>query len=207
MEHCQYDLRTAMSQSAKYSESTIRQLMRHTCMGLRHLHQKNIVHLDLKPENILYAKTNKFKIADLGLARIARQAHEDEKDEDNKYNAPELLIDHDDTMLPDLTKADIYSFGLILWELLTGMDLTPDYELACHKLESLKGYSNSLKTIVKSMINPNAAARPSANDLITNFLQDEIEFELQWEKNQNAELRKKLSDLEKKLNIKRKNSF
>ena len=42
------------------------------------------------------------------------------KDEDSRYIAPELLKEHEDNILPDLTKADIYSFGVIIWELMTG---------------------------------------------------------------------------------------
>ena len=57
------------------------------------------------------------------------------------------------------------------------------------------------------MMNPNSTMRPTAQELIANFLQNEIEVELQWEKNQNLELKKRLSELEKKLKIKRKNSF
>ena len=57
------------------------------------------------------------------------------------------------------------------------------------------------------MMNPNSVLRPTAQELIANFLQNEIEVELQWEKNQNLELKKRLSELEKKLKIKRKNSF
>ena len=56
-------------------------------------------------------------------------------------------------------------------------------------------------------MNPNSVLRPTAQELIANFLQNEIEVELQWEKNQNLELKKRLSELEKKLKIKRKNSF
>ena len=71
--------------------------------------------------NILYSKTNKYKIGDLGETRIAHRLINDEiKDEESRYIAPELLKEHEDTILPDLTKADIYSFGVIIWELMTG---------------------------------------------------------------------------------------
>jgi hypothetical protein len=49
--------------------------------------------------------------------------------------------------------------------------------------------------------------RPSAHDLLTNFLQSEIELELKWEKHQNAILKKKVKELETKLGVQRKNSF
>ena len=69
----------------------------------------------------MYSKTNKYKISDLGETRIAhRLTHDEMKDEESRYIAPELLKEHEDTVLPDLTKADIYSFGVIIWELMTG---------------------------------------------------------------------------------------
>ena len=114
----------------------IRQIMRDICTGLRHLHNQKIVHLDIKPgdflsvkmiflsnhiENILYSKTKKYKIADLGLSRIAQRSnHEDINEGDCRYLAPELLKDFPDNQIPDLTKADIFSFGATIYELMIG---------------------------------------------------------------------------------------
>ncbi len=72
-------------------------------------------------ENILYSRTHKYKIADLGLSRIAeRQAGEDINEGDSRYLAPELLNDYSEH-LPDLTKADIFSLGVTIYELMTGI--------------------------------------------------------------------------------------
>jgi hypothetical protein len=57
------------------------------------------------------------------------------------------------------------------------------------------------------MMNHDSEKRPSANELLTNFLQSEIELELQYEKYQNIRLKKKIKDLEEKLNVKRKLSI
>ena len=40
--------------------------------GLSEIHKKNIVHLDIKPDNILKGTNGKFKIGDLGMARISQ---------------------------------------------------------------------------------------------------------------------------------------
>ena len=53
----------------------------------------------------------------------------------------------------------------------------------------------------------NADARPSAHELLTNFLQSEIELELKWEKKQNKGLKKQIRELEEQLGLKRKNSM
>lgn len=75
------------------------------------------------------------------------------------------------------------------------------------KLDNLKNYSNSLKAIIKLMMSPNQDQRPSAHELISNYLQSEPELELKWEKTENKILKKRLADLEGKLKIQRKKSF
>jgi len=120
MEHCQNNLRKLRSELTKFSESRIRQIMRDVCTGLKFLHNQDLVHLGLKPENILYSMTRKYKIADLGISKI-KIAHSGELTEgDFRYTAPELLTSVVDNEISDFTKADIYSFGVIIYELMTG---------------------------------------------------------------------------------------
>lgn len=57
------------------------------------------------------------------------------------------------------------------------------------------------------MLSPNPDQRPSAQDLLENSLQSELELELRWEKAQNLQLKKKIKEYEQKLRIHRKNSF
>ena len=85
--------------------------------ALKYLHENNMVHLDLKPDNLLYSDTT-LKVADLGLCRLARVKRWMELDEgDSRYLAREILNYTSET---DLTKADIFSLGLSLYE---GMSL------------------------------------------------------------------------------------
>jgi len=214
MEHCQSNLKVLRHQHIKFSESMIRQIMRDICNGLRHLHNQKIVHLDIKPENILYSKTKKYKIADLGLSRIAQRSnHEDINEGDCRYLAQELLRDFPENQIPDLTKADIFSFGATIYELMIGSDLPKNgvewNDLRAGNLYKLNqlNYSNSLKSMLRSMMHSDPAKRPSANELLTNFLQSEVELELKWEKKQNKILKDKIKDLEKMLQTKRKNSM
>ncbi len=88
--------------------------------------------MDIKPENILHAKSDKFKIADLGLSRIAsRVAGEDIDEGDSRYMAPELLSDIFDAV-PDLTKADIFSLGIMMYEFVTGIYSTILFLITCY---------------------------------------------------------------------------
>lgn len=97
--------------------------------ALKYLNVNNIIHRDLKPMNILMTKDKKLdeevivKLADFGFARYFNDIYNKTENEDMIsticgspiYMAPELLID----MKYNL-KADLWSFGVIMYELLYG---------------------------------------------------------------------------------------
>jgi len=99
--------------------------MRDVCLGLNELHGKGIVHLDIKPENILQSQTGTFKIGDLGMARLLTKIIEehDIPEGDCRYLAKELLNEDPNIPIPDLTKADVFALGMIIYELVEGVDL------------------------------------------------------------------------------------
>ncbi len=95
----------------------------HLCDALQYAHDKGIVHRDIKPENILIAVDGTVKIADFGLSRIlGDEGHQETLTGTHqvmgtpRYMAPEQLegshgVDH---------RADIYSLGVVFYEMLTG---------------------------------------------------------------------------------------
>ncbi|BFG17571.1 hypothetical protein CerSpe_038440 [Prunus speciosa] len=89
--------------------------------GMNYLHQNNIIHRDLKAANLLMDENGVVKVADFGIARVQAQSGVMTAETGTyRWMAPEV-IEHK----PYDHKADVFSFGVVLWELLTGKGLRP----------------------------------------------------------------------------------
>ncbi|XP_050228101.1 serine/threonine-protein kinase STY17 isoform X2 [Mercurialis annua] len=84
--------------------------------GMNYLHQNNIIHRDLKTANLLMDENEVVKVADFGVARVQTQSGVMTAETGTyRWMAPEV-IEHK----PYDHKADVFSFSIVLWELLTG---------------------------------------------------------------------------------------
>ena len=87
--------------------------------GLEEIHQKNLIHCDFHHGNILNIKTNILSISDLGLCKPVDYYQTSKKNEIYgvlPFVAPEVLRGQ-----PYTLASDIYSFSIIMWELLSGV--------------------------------------------------------------------------------------
>lgn len=116
------NLRHAIQTSELQAEQVIA-IIPQICDGLQFAHEHGVVHRDVKPENILLDEGGRVKIVDFGLARLSESDDPqftltggEQRLGTPHYMAPEQMhrpdtVDH---------RADIYSLGVVIYELLTG---------------------------------------------------------------------------------------
>jgi serine/threonine protein kinase len=89
------------------------------CRGLRYAHAHGVIHRDIKPSNILFDKENVVKLSDFGIAKIFSKSQ--------KITATGMTVGTPEYMSPEQaedlsvdSRSDIYSFGIVLYEMVTG---------------------------------------------------------------------------------------
>ena len=142
-------------------------------IGLDYLHSQNIIHRDIKPSNIMFDKNEKAKIGDFGMSiKFENEAFEIIKTENEygsyNYLAPESIDEKEYSM-----KSDIYSLGIILFELINYMGTFMERQ---EKINSLKKdmkieqdiidkYPKEIE-LVKRMLDFDIKKRPSCGTIL-----------------------------------------
>ena len=170
MEYCDsLDLRTFIDKHKKdntlFEPNILYSIVLNLCLGIKEIHNKNIIHRNLKPENIFINKDNKIKIGNFGFSKQLKKVdYAKTLIGINPYMAPEIINGKDYTQ-----KVDIWSLGTIIYEL-----CTLKY---CYDCDNLKGlinkicsgehgkidsqkYSSKLQKIIDSSLNINYEERP-----------------------------------------------
>ena len=121
------ELRALMEREGRVTPSRVISIQDQILRGLEAAHEARVVHRDLKPENVLVAHpggVDVAKVMDFGMARILDHAElggrifksaEGELSGTPAYMSPEIMLGSEPTEV-----SDIYSLGLILFEMLAG---------------------------------------------------------------------------------------
>jgi serine/threonine protein kinase len=102
------------------------QIVGSVCDALEYAHEEGVIHRDIKPENILLDRKGRVKIADFGLARLL--GADTTEQSRLTLNSPHRMLGTPHYMAPEQTerplevdhRADIYSLGVVFYEMLTG---------------------------------------------------------------------------------------
>src|SRR5271169_962998 len=110
------DLSSLVRRIGRLPQDKAIEVSRQICAGLAAAHERGVVHRDLKPANVMLDGAGKARITDFGLAGIAADIQGAEvRAGTPAYMAPEQLAGKEVTV-----RSDIYSLGLVMYEILTG---------------------------------------------------------------------------------------
>ena len=153
-------------------------ICREVCKGLGHAHENGIVHRDLKPENVLIDRDGTPKLVDFGIARsdVSRFTREGHITGTVSYLAPEIAkgeaIDG---------RTDLYSLGVMLYELTTGqLPFSADdpiavitkhlHEQVVHPNEINAEIPEGLNNLIVWLLHKEPDDRPSSAEVIIEML-------------------------------------
>lgn len=153
-------------------------LMLQLAEGIAACHERNIVHRDLKPSNIIITPTGLVKILDFGIAKTQSSLTKTGM----TMGTPEYMSPEQCTGSRNLSgKSDIYSLGIIFWELIFGTvpfkaegSQNQELDIAMKHIEATLPAQAALPDmtmvpivgLVRRMLDKSPAARPSENEVI-----------------------------------------
>ncbi len=143
------------------------ELARQLAAGLATAHEAGVLHRDLKPANVMIDGRGRAKITDFGLASLVGQVQGEEiRSGTPAYMAPEQFDGREVTV-----QSDLYSLGLVLYELFTGkppFEAASAAELRHKRTEStptspssfVEGFDPSVERLILRCLDPDPARRP-----------------------------------------------
>eukprot|EP01119_Soliformovum_irregulare_P013193 TRINITY_DN3492_c0_g1_i2.p1 TRINITY_DN3492_c0_g1~~TRINITY_DN3492_c0_g1_i2.p1 ORF type:complete len:168 (+),score=50.95 TRINITY_DN3492_c0_g1_i2:292-795(+) len=157
------------------------------CRGMEYLHSNHVMHRDLKSFNLLVDKYLNLKICDFGVSKITqdKQAVHTGYMGTVAWMAPEVFSVGGRYSF----KADVYSFGVIMWEMVT---LKTPFEnisnfsvpMAVTKGERPeldKDVPSWIKRLIKASWHQNPKNRPDFSSLLIEFTKASVELKNGWE--------------------------
>eukprot|EP00123_Amoebidium_parasiticum_P012152 comp21156_c0_seq1/m.28648 comp21156_c0_seq1/g.28648 ORF comp21156_c0_seq1/g.28648 comp21156_c0_seq1/m.28648 type:complete len:293 (-) comp21156_c0_seq1:373-1251(-) len=143
--------------------------------ALAHMHANGYVHGDVKGEHcVLTEDKSTLKLIDFGFASpVDKRSGNAYTQGTLPYTAPEIFA----RRCQDLTKADIWAAGIVFFSMVTGgfpweAAVPRDMDYASYTRGNMDGFSDMsppLATVVRSMLNPDPAMRPTAEQVLNNL--------------------------------------
>ncbi|MGD8376461.1 MAG: serine/threonine-protein kinase [Acidobacteriota bacterium] len=163
------DLASLLRRIGRLPEEKAVQIARQICAGLAAAHEQGILHRDLKPANVMIDGRGRVRITDFGLAGLAQEIHEaDVRSGTPAYMAPEQLAGKEVS-----ARSDIYSLGLVLYEIFTGKTAFQANSVAellrlqqettpTNPSSHVQGFDPAVERVILRCLEPEPARRPAS---------------------------------------------
>ena len=164
-----------------FSEEQVLDWFTQIWLGIKHIHDRKVLHRDIKAQNIFLTKGGMVKIGDLGIARVLSRTNEWVKTMVGTpyYLSPEIVQNK-----PYNFKSDVWAWGVLLYELWA---LKPPFDgTSLHMLGMRitrgnfqpipRQFSKPLQNLISLMLNTDTSRRPSIYQILK---QDIIQSRIQ----------------------------
>jgi eukaryotic-like serine/threonine-protein kinase len=139
-------LHDILAQEGKIPMDWVVPIARACASALSYAHEHGVVHQDLKPENLLLSDNGIIKVIDFGLACLIGK----QPDANHIAGTPIYMSPEQKHGQPVDIRTDIYSLGIVLYEMLTGR---PPFPESMSQMEALKIDPQPLTGLPKKMLN------------------------------------------------------
>jgi serine/threonine protein kinase len=117
------DLKALIRQRERLSINEALNITAQICAGVGHAHKANLIHCDIKPQNVLVTRDGRVKVADFGIARALSESGLTESE--TVWGSPLYLSPEQAAGEPPSPASDVYSIGVVMYEMLAG---TPPFQ-------------------------------------------------------------------------------